>query len=83
MGILLWIIFGALSGWIASVIMKTDRQQDTGYDIVLGIVGSVVGGFLMGSVGQPGITGFNIQSLTVAVIGSVIVIFIGRKIRRH
>ena len=83
MGILLWIIFGALAGWIASVIMKTDSQPDTGYDIVLGIVGSVVGGFLMGTIGQSGITGFNPESLIVAVIGSIVVIFIGRKLRRH
>lgn len=83
MGIILWIIFGALAGWIASIIMKTNQQQDTGYDIILGIVGSVVGGFLMGTIGQSGITGFNIESLIVAVIGSVIVIFIGRKLRNR
>jgi uncharacterized membrane protein YeaQ/YmgE (transglycosylase-associated protein family) len=48
MGILFWIIFGALAGWLASLIMKTDYQQGTLYDIVLGIVGSAVGGFLFG-----------------------------------
>jgi uncharacterized membrane protein YeaQ/YmgE (transglycosylase-associated protein family) len=82
MGILLWIIFGALSGWIATVIMKTDRQQNTGYDIILGIVGSVVGGLLMGTIGQSGVTGFNIESLIVAVIGSIVVIFVGRKLKK-
>lgn len=81
MGILLWIIFGALAGWIASVIMKTDRHQDTPFDIVLGIIGSVVGGFLMGTIGQSGVTGFNVESLIIAVIGSIIVIFVGRKLR--
>ncbi|MFA6602214.1 MAG: GlsB/YeaQ/YmgE family stress response membrane protein [Candidatus Shapirobacteria bacterium] len=83
MGILLWIIFGALAGWIATVIMKTDRHQNTGYDIVLGIIGSVVGGLLMGTIGQSGVTGFNIQSLIVAVIGSIVVIFIGRKLKNR
>lgn len=80
MGIILWIIFGAIAGWIASIIMKTDHHQNTGYDIVLGIFGSVVGGFLMGTIGQSGVTGFNLESLIVAVIGSVVVIFIGRKL---
>ena len=83
MGIILWIIFGAIAGWMASVIMKTDSQQDTSMDIVLGIVGSVVGGFLMGSVGQSGITGFNLSSLLVAIFGAVVVIFLGRTIRRQ
>jgi uncharacterized membrane protein YeaQ/YmgE (transglycosylase-associated protein family) len=83
MGIILWIIFGALAGWIASVIMKTDQNQNTGYDIILGIVGSVVGGFLMGTVGASGVTGFNVESLVVAVIGAIVVIFVGRKLRNR
>ena len=83
MGIILWIIFGALAGWIASVIMKTDRNQNTGFDIILGIVGSVVGGFLMGTISQSGVTGFNVESLVVAVIGAVVVIFVGRKLRNR
>ena len=81
MGILLWIIFGALAGWIASVIMKTNYSQGTATDIVLGIVGSVVGGFLLGTVGMSGVTGFNFQSLLVAVLGAVVVIYIGRAIK--
>jgi uncharacterized membrane protein YeaQ/YmgE (transglycosylase-associated protein family) len=83
MGIILWIVFGALAGWIASLIMKTDRHQNTGFDIILGIVGAVVGGFLMGTIGAPGVTGFNVQSLLVAVIGAVVVIFVGRKLRNR
>lgn len=83
MGIILWIIFGALAGWIASLIMKTDQYQNTGLDILLGIIGSVVGGFLMGTIGRSGVTGFNVESLIVAVIGSVVVIFIGRKLRNQ
>ncbi|OGH27861.1 MAG: hypothetical protein A3C27_00180, partial [Candidatus Levybacteria bacterium RIFCSPHIGHO2_02_FULL_39_36] len=67
MSILLWIIFGALAGWLASVIMKTNTQQGLLMDIVLGIVGAVVGGFVMSIFGQPGVTGFNIYSIIVAV----------------
>ena len=82
MSILLWIVFGALAGWIASLIMKTDSQQGTVYDIVLGIVGSIVGGFLVGLIGQSGVTGFNFYSLAVAVIGAMAVIYLGRMLRR-
>lgn len=83
MGIVLWILFGALAGWIASVLMKTDYSQGTMMDIVLGIVGAVVGGFLMGLVGQSGVTGFNVYSLAVAVIGAVVVIYVGRMMRNR
>jgi uncharacterized membrane protein YeaQ/YmgE (transglycosylase-associated protein family) len=81
MGIILWIVFGALAGWVASLVMKTNSQQGTVTDIILGIAGSVVGGYLMGSVGQQGVTGFNVNSLVVAVIGAVVIIFIGRALR--
>lgn len=83
MGIVLWIIFGALAGWIASVIMKTNYNQGTMMDIIMGIVGAVIGGFLMGLVGQPGVTGFNVYSLVVAVIGAVVVIYIGRMMQKR
>lgn len=82
MGIILFIIFGAIAGWIASVVMKTDSSQGTMMDIIMGIVGAVVGGFLMGIVGQSGVAGFNLYSLGVAVIGAIVVIYIGRKIKR-
>ena len=82
MGIVLWIIFGAIAGWGASVFMKTNYQQGTLMDIILGIVGAVVGGFLMGLTGQSGVTGFNLYSLIVAMIGAVVVIFVGRQIHK-
>ena len=81
MGILLWIIFGAIAGWIASVLMHTNSNQGTMTDIVLGIVGAIVGGFIMGLVGQSGVNGFNLYSMGVAVAGAVVVIFIGRRLR--
>ena len=64
------------------MVMKTNSSQGTITDIIMGIVGAVVGGFLMGLVGQPGVTGFNIYSFIVAVIGAVVVIFVGRLIMR-
>ncbi|MCR4263311.1 MAG: GlsB/YeaQ/YmgE family stress response membrane protein [Candidatus Roizmanbacteria bacterium] len=82
MGIILWIIFGAIAGWIASVVMKTDSSQGTMADIIMGVIGAVVGGFLMGLAGQSGVTGFNLYSLGVAVIGAIVVIYIGRLLKR-
>lgn len=82
MGILLWIILGAVAGWIASLIMKTDAEQGFLADLLFGIIGAVVGGFLFGLFGQPGVTGFNIYSLVVAVVGASVVIYVGRILRR-
>lgn len=80
MDIILWIVLGAVAGWIAGMIMSSDRGVIE--DIVLGIIGAFVGGFIFNSLGQPGVTGFNIYSLVVAVIGAVVLIFIGRAIHR-
>jgi uncharacterized membrane protein YeaQ/YmgE (transglycosylase-associated protein family) len=82
MGIILWIVFGGISGWIASILMKTD-SQNTLMDIVMGIVGAIVGGFIMNFFGQSGVTGFNLYSFAVAIIGAVVVIYIGRMIRNR
>jgi uncharacterized membrane protein YeaQ/YmgE (transglycosylase-associated protein family) len=81
MNILLWILFGALAGWITSVIAKTNYEQGTLGDIVLGIVGAFVGGLVFNMLGEAGVTGFNIYSLMVAVIGSLLVIGLGRLVR--
>ena len=81
MNILLWIIFGALTGWLASVIMKTDVHQGTLGDIILGIIGAFIGGFLFNTLGQPGVTGFNVYSILVATVGAAVVIWLGRLVR--
>ena len=52
-------------------------------DIVLGVIGAVVGGFLLNLVGQSGVTGFNLYSFVVAVIGAVVVIYLGRMLRNR
>lgn len=80
MNIIIWIIFGALAGWIADIIMGSDHSLIE--NIVLGIIGALVGGFIMSTFGQPGITGFNIYSLIVAIVGSTVLIFIGRLLRK-
>lgn len=82
MGIILWIIFGALAGWIASKIMKTDAEQGPVLNIVVGIIGAFIGGFVFSMFGGSDVTGFNIYSLLVAVVGSVILLAIVKAFKK-
>lgn len=79
MSIIGWIVLGLIAGWLGSKIMGTSSSQGVLMDIVLGIVGAVVGGFVFSLVGAGGVTGFNIWSLIVATIGAVIVIWLYHK----
>lgn len=78
MSFLIWIILGLVAGWLASVIMKTNASQGPIMDIILGIVGAVVGGFVFNLFGMGGVSGFDLYSLAVATVGAVILIGIGR-----
>jgi uncharacterized membrane protein YeaQ/YmgE (transglycosylase-associated protein family) len=79
MGIILWIVFGAIVGWVASMVMGTN--EGLVLDIILGIVGAVLGGWLMSFFGQSGVTGFNLYSMLVALLGAVVLIAIVKAIR--
>lgn len=81
MGILLWIIFGALAGWIASIIMGADARMGAIANIVVGVVGAVVGGLIMNFFGQSGVNDFNIYSIMVAIFGSVVVLWLVQLVR--
>lgn len=74
MGFLAWLIVGALAGWLASIVMKTNAQQGLLLDIIVGIVGAFIGGFLFNALGAPGVTGFNIWSVFVAFVGAVVLL---------
>ena len=76
MGILGWIVIGALAGWIASLITKKDSEMGAGKNIIVGIIGGFIGGLVMNLLGGYGVTGFNLWSLFVSVIGAVILIWI-------
>ncbi len=82
MNIILWIVFGALVGWIASIIMKTNAQQGALLNIVVGIVGAVLGGWVMSLLGQQGVNGFNLYSFVVALVGAVVIIGLVKMVRR-
>ena len=77
MGIIAWIIFGALAGWVAGLIAGTSYRQGCLLNIIIGVVGAFVGGLLMELVTGRGYSfSFNIRSFIVAVIGSVILLAI-------
>ena len=76
MGIISWIIIGALAGWLASMITGNNDKTGAGKNILVGIAGAFIGGFVMNLIGGTGITGFNVWSLVVAIIGSVILLLI-------
>ncbi len=78
MGWLAWLIVGAVAGWMASMVMKTNREQGLLMDIVVGIVGALIGGFLFNQFGAAGMTGFNIWSVVVAFVGAVVLLTVIR-----
>lgn len=74
--IVLWILFGALAGWIASKIMKTDAEMGAMANIVVGIIGAFIGGFLVRIFAGVAPEGFSIASLIVAILGAVVLLAI-------
>ena len=81
--ILVWIIVGAIAGWLASLVMKTNSQQGLFQDIIIGIVGAFLGGFILNALGVGGgVSGLNIASILTAFIGAVILLAIIRAVQR-
>ena len=79
MGIIAWIVLGAIAGWITNMIMG--GREGVIATVILGIIGALVGGWLAGSVlGVADVTGVNITSIIVAVIGAVIVVAVYRAV---
>jgi len=75
MSIIAWIVLGLIAGFIGSKIVNRTGEGLL-LDIVLGVVGAVVGGFLFNQFGAAGVTGLNLYSLLVAVVGAVVVLFL-------
>jgi len=85
MNILVWLVVGGLVGWVASMLMKTDGQQGIVLNVVVGIVGAFLGGWLLapmfgtGTINQ---SDFSVGSLVVSLLGSVILLAIVNLVRR-
>jgi uncharacterized membrane protein YeaQ/YmgE (transglycosylase-associated protein family) len=80
--IILWILFGALAGWIASMIMGTNENQGAIGNIVIGILGAFIGGFVVRMLTGDAVSGFNFMSLIVAILGAIILLAIVKAFRR-
>jgi uncharacterized membrane protein YeaQ/YmgE (transglycosylase-associated protein family) len=84
MSIIGWIILGLIAGFVASKLVNK-RGEGALMDIVLGIVGAIVGGFIFSMFGGAGVTGFNVYSMIVAVVGAIVVLLVYHAIagKRH
>src|SRR3982750_1733232 len=83
---IVWLLFGALVGWLAGIVMRTDAQQGTLLNIVVGIVGAFLGGFLFNLLGIGGSninnSDFSLSALVVSFIGAVVLLGIVNLVRR-
>ncbi len=81
MGYLSWIVFGGIAGWLASMITGNNKDMGILANIVVGIIGAVIGGFIFNQFGANGVQGFDLPSLLVSIIGAVVLLFILNLIR--
>lgn len=77
LSLVLWLIIGGVAGWLASLVVRGTGLGLVG-DIVVGIIGAFIGGFIMNAFGASGATGFNFWTLVVAFVGAAILLFIVR-----
>jgi len=79
--LILWLLFGALVGWLASLVMRTDAQQGALLNIVVGIIGALIGGFLFGAQ-TINSNNFSLNALLVSFVGAIILLAIVNLVRR-
>lgn len=80
MGIIIWLIFGGLVCWVASMVMGS--KGGLVRDVIVGMIGAFIGGFLMSLIGKSGVGGFNLYSFLVALLGACVLIAIVRAMRK-
>jgi uncharacterized membrane protein YeaQ/YmgE (transglycosylase-associated protein family) len=83
MGIIGWIIIGGLAGWVASKIMNTDAQQGIILNIVVGIIGALLGGWLLGLFGADMAGSGLIASFLTALLGAVVLLFVVKAVTKR
>ena len=81
MGIIAWIVFGLIAGAIAKLIMPGDDPGGFIVTIIIGILGTVVGGFIATALGFGAVSGFNIGSFLVAILGAIILLWLYRVVK--
>jgi uncharacterized membrane protein YeaQ/YmgE (transglycosylase-associated protein family) len=79
--LILWLVLGAFIGWLASMVMRTDEQQGSLINIIVGIVGAAIGGFLFGAnTINSGV--FNLQALLISFVGALVLLAVVNLVRR-
>jgi uncharacterized membrane protein YeaQ/YmgE (transglycosylase-associated protein family) len=81
MGLIVWLIIGGIVGWLASIIMRTDAQQGVLLNIVVGIVGAVIGGLILGR-GNINNAGLSVSTFLVSLLGAIVLLAIVNLVRR-
>jgi uncharacterized membrane protein YeaQ/YmgE (transglycosylase-associated protein family) len=76
MDILLWLVLGGIAGWIASMIMGADARMGIFANVIVGVIGAALGGFLASMLGIGGVSGFNLMSFITAILGAVLLLWI-------
>jgi uncharacterized membrane protein YeaQ/YmgE (transglycosylase-associated protein family) len=85
MNFIIWIVVGGLIGWIASIIMKTDGQQGLFLNVVVGLIGALIGGWLISPLVGAGTisdSAFNVGSLVVSLVGAILLLAVVNLLRR-
>jgi len=85
MNLIIWLVVGGLVGWVASLIMKTDAQQGMILNIVVGVVGALIGGWLLSPMVGAGTVNqgdFSLMGLLVSLAGAIILLFVVNLMRR-
>ena len=82
MGVIAWLVLGALSGWIANRLMGKNISTGLLDNIIIGIIGAFIGGFVFNFLGAQTITGLNLHSIFVSVVGACILLWVINQIRR-
>ncbi len=86
MNLIIWLVVGGVIGWVASLIMKTDAQQGIFLNVVVGIVGALLGGWLLSPMVGAGTLNqgdFSVPGLLVSLVGAIILLFVVNLIRRR
>jgi uncharacterized membrane protein YeaQ/YmgE (transglycosylase-associated protein family) len=82
MFILIWLVVGLIAGYLAKFVVPGEGPGGVIGDLVIGVIGALLGGWIFGLFGHSGVTGINIYSILVALVGAVILLFISRLLSR-
>lgn len=80
MGFIAWIVLGGLAGWVASMVAGTNARMGLVANVVVGVLGAVVGGWIFSLFGRHGVTGLNFYSFAVALVGASVLLFVFKRI---